>query len=81
MHSALQAFRRASRSKVPVQNRKLSNSHFDSHINPNTSRAVSVSAGFPEYVSTRQRRNSLRQGVSRFPRVAFQRNRSAPNKF
>jgi len=37
--------------------------------------AVNVSAGIPEYVSTRQRRYSLRQGASLWPRVAFQRNR------
>jgi hypothetical protein len=39
---------RASRSMRPVQKRKLNSSHFWSHMNPNTSRAVSVSAGFPE---------------------------------
>ncbi len=78
--TAHQGFRRASPSSRPAQNRKLSNSHLDSHIKPNTSRALNVSAGFPEYVSTRQRKNSLRQGVSRCPRVAFQTNRIAPNK-
>ena len=71
--------RRASRSNCPVQKRKLSSSHRESHIKPNTSRVLRVSAGLPEYVSTLQRRNSLRHGASRCPRVAFQINLIAPN--
>ena len=70
---------RASFSSRPAHARKLNNSHFDSHMNPKMSLAFSVSAGLPEYVSTRQRRNSLRHGRSRLPRVAFQIKRSDPN--
>src|ERR1017187_5632082 len=39
---------RASRSIRPVHARKLSNSQREFHMNPNTSRALSVSAGLPE---------------------------------
>ena len=74
------AFFRASFCSRPVQNKKLSSSHFDSHINPSTSRVRKLSAGFPEYVSTLHFRNSLRHGRSRCPRVAFQINLIAPNK-
>jgi hypothetical protein len=72
--------RRASFCTRPVQKRKSSSSHFDSQKKPKMSRARRLSAGFPEYVSTRHFRNSLRHGASRCPRVAFQMNFSAPNK-
>src|SRR6478672_9958306 len=75
-----QARLRVSRSSRPVHARKLNSSQRESHTNPSTSRVLNVSAGLPEYVSTRQRRNSLRHGVSRWPRVAFQMKRKAPNK-
>ncbi len=76
---SLHGLRRASFSSRPAQKRKLSSSHRDSQKNPSTSRALRLSAGLPEYVSTRQRKNSLRHGASRCPRVAFQRNRTVPN--
>jgi len=75
-----QARFRVSRSSRPVHARKLNNSHRESHTNPSKSRVLNVSAGLPEYVSTRQRRNSLRHGVSRWPRVAFQMKRKGANK-
>lgn len=71
---------RASRCIRPVHTRKLSNSPRVSHKNRMTLREVSVSARIPENVSTRQRRYSLRHGLSRCPRVAFQINRIAENK-
>ena len=75
-----QARFRVSRSSRPVHARKLNNSHRESHTNPSKSRVLNVSAGLPEYVSTRQRRNSLRHGISRWPRVAFQMKRKGANK-
>ena len=78
--TSIQARFRVSRSSRPVHARKLNNSQRESHTNPSTSRVLNVSAGLPEYVSTRHRRNSLRHGVSRWPRVAFQMKRKAPNK-
>ena len=72
--------RRASFCTRPVQKRKSSSSHFDAQKNPKMSLARKLSAGFPEYVSTLHFRNSLRHGVRRCPRVAFQINFSAPNK-
>ena len=62
-------FVRASRSSCPVHARKRNSSQRSAHINPSTAPAVNVSAFFPEYVSTRQRRNSLRQGASLWPRA------------
>ncbi len=44
-------------------------------MNSNMSLVESVSAFLPEYVSTRHFKYSLRQGASRWPRVAFQINR------
>jgi hypothetical protein len=71
---------RASRCIRPVHSRKLSTSPRVSHRNRITLREVSVSARIPENVSTRQRKYSLRHGLSRWPRVAFQINRIAENK-
>jgi hypothetical protein len=71
---------RASRCIRPVHSRKLSSSPRVSQRNRIIMRGVSVSARTPENVSTRQRRYSLRHGLSRCPRVAFQMNRIAENK-
>jgi len=71
---------RASRSTWPVQRRNFSSSRRSVQKNLITLFAVSVSARWPEYVSTRQRRNSLRHGANRWPRVAFHKKRSAANK-
>ncbi len=60
-----QACLRASFSTRPVHARKLNNSQRDDHMNLKIFFAVRVSALWPEYVSTRQRRYSLRHGVSR----------------
>ena len=77
---SLHGLRRASFCTRPVQNKKSRSSHFEAHMNPKMSRALKLSAGLPEYVSTRHRKNSLRHGASRCPRVAFQINFNAPNK-
>ena len=68
-------FRRTSRSSWPVQARKLSNSQRESQTKRKMSAVLSASAFLPEYVSIRHLRYLLRHGLSRWPRVAFHRNR------
>ncbi len=71
---------RASWSSRSVQARKLNSSQREAHTKLITLLAVRVSARWPEYVSTRQRRYALRQGANRWPRVAFQMNRRGASK-
>jgi len=70
---------RTSRSSLPVQARKSISSQRESHMKRKMSRPRRLSAFLPEKVSMRHLRYSLRHGVSRFPRVAFQTKRSGAN--